>query len=192
MKKLLSTLIAVILIAAVVFIWQVREPVEVETESSNTKVIKAVEREEQVVLVSLGIEGLSEESATSKLWNWQVPGSERTQYIKYSYRAKLGIEGSQVRVEEESPHHFRVEIPEFIFIGHSDENFETAVEDNGALSWITPDIDKAETITKILNEDKKKEDIADNRDVLQSQAKQFYTGIISGVDPEAEVDFSFR
>ena len=112
MKKLLSTLIAVILIAAVaaaaVFIWQVREPVEVETESSNTKVIKAVEREEQVVLVSLGIEGLSEESATSKLWNWQVPGSERTQYIKYSYRAKLGIEGSQVQVEEESPHHFRV------------------------------------------------------------------------------------
>ena len=111
MKKLLSTLIAVILIAAVaaaaVFIWQVREPVEVETESSNTKVIKAVEREEQVVLVSLGIEGLSEESANSKLWNWQVPGSERTQYIKYSYRAKLGIEGSQVRVEEESPHHFR-------------------------------------------------------------------------------------
>ena len=192
MKKLLSTLIAVILIAAVVFIWQVREPVEVETESSNTKVIKAVEREEQVVLVSLGLEGLSEESATSTLWNWQVPGSERTQYIKYSYRAKLGIEGSQVQVEEESPHHFRVEIPEFIFIGHSDENFETAVEDNGALSWITPDIDKAETITKILNEDKKKEDIADNRDVLQSQAKEFYTGIISGVDPEAEVDFSFR
>ena len=196
MKKLLSTLVAVILIATVaaaaVFIWQVREPVEVETESSNTKVIKAVEREEQVVLVSLGIEGLSEESASSTLWNWQVPGSERTQYIKYSYRAKLGIEGSQVRVEEESPHHFRVEIPEFIFIGHSDENFETAVEDNGALSWITPDIDKAETITKILNEDKKKEDIADNRDVLQSQAKQFYTGIISGVDPEAEVDFSFR
>ena len=164
----------------------------VETESSNTKVIKAVEREEQVVLVSLGMEGLSEESATSKLWNWQVPGSERTQYIKYSYRAKLGIEGSQVQVEEESPHHFRVQIPEFIFIGHSDENFETAVEDNGALSWITPDIDKAETITKILNEDKKKEDIADNRDVLQSHAKQFYTGIISGVDPEAEVDFSFR
>ena len=73
MKKLLSTLIAVILIAAVaaaaVFVWQVREPVEVETESSNTKVIKAVEREEQVVLVSLGIEGLSEESATSTLWN---------------------------------------------------------------------------------------------------------------------------
>ena len=196
MKKLLSTLIAVILIAAVaataVVVWQVKDPVDVETESSNTKVIKAVEREEQVVLVSLGMEGLSEESATSKLWNWQVPGSERTQYIKYSYRAKLGIEGSQVQVEEESPHHFRVQIPEFIFIGHSDENFETAVEDNGALSWITPDIDKAETITKILNEDKKKEDIADNRDVLQSQAKQFYTGIISGVDPEAEVDFSFR
>ena len=84
MKKLFSTLIVVILIAALavaaVVVWQVREPVDVETESSNTKVIKAVEREEQVVLVSLGIEGLSEESATSTLWNWQVPGSERTQY----------------------------------------------------------------------------------------------------------------
>ncbi|MBK4138468.1 hypothetical protein GWO52_08675 [Corynebacterium macginleyi] len=199
MKKRLSTLFAlitVILIAAVaataVVVWQVKNPVDVETESSKTKVIKAVEREEQVVLVSLGMEGLSEKSANSKLWNWQVPGSQRTQYIKYSYRAKLGIEGSQVQVEEESPYHFRVQIPEFIFIGHSDENFETAVEDNGALSWITPDIDTVETSTKILNEDKKKEDIADNRDILQSQAKQFYTGIISGVDPEAEEDFSFR
>ncbi|WP_234457668.1 hypothetical protein [Corynebacterium macginleyi] len=66
------------------------------------------------------------------------------------------------------------------------------MKDNGALSWITPDIDTAETSTKILNEDKKKEDFADNRDILQSQAKQFYTVIISGVDPEAEVDFSFR
>lgn len=50
MKKLLSTLIAVILIAAVaataVVVWQVKDPVDVETESSNTKVIKAVEREE--------------------------------------------------------------------------------------------------------------------------------------------------
>ena len=59
MKKLFSTLIVVILIAALavaaVVVWQVREPVDVETESSNTKVIKAVEREEQVVLVSLGL-----------------------------------------------------------------------------------------------------------------------------------------
>ena len=76
MKKLFSTLIVVILIAALavaaVVVWQVREPVDVETESSNTKVIKAVEREEQVVLVSLGIEGISEESATSTLWNLSI------------------------------------------------------------------------------------------------------------------------
>ena len=68
MKKLFSTLIVVILIAALavaaVVVWQVREPVDVETESSNTKVIKAVEREEQVVLVSLGIEGISAVSYT--------------------------------------------------------------------------------------------------------------------------------
>lgn len=83
-------------------------------------------------------------------------------------------------------------IPRFIFIGHSDEHFKTAVNDNGALSWITPELDAADTVSKILDEGEKKQNISDNRGVLQDQAKDFYTGIIRSVDNNAELEFSFK
>ena len=103
-------------------------------ESKNTQVINAVQREEQVVLLSLGIQGLAEKSSAGEVFGVRVPWTDRTQFVQYSYKAKLGIEGKDVRVTETGEHAYTVEVPQFIFIGHTDEEFKTAVEDNGVLS----------------------------------------------------------
>lgn len=165
---------------------------EVHTETSTQKVINAVEGEEQVVLLSLGISGMSMQEKYRDILGHNLPGSKRVLYLQYTYKAKLGIEGADVTIKETDPNKFLISIPEFIFIGHSDEKFETVFEDNGVLSMGTPEIDEAELITDILNQDEEQKDLLDNRDLLQAQAKQFYSSIVQGVDPQAQVEFEFR
>lgn len=168
------------------------EPLEVVSESSNEKIVTAVERQEQLVLLSTNIQGLSEERVNSSLWGRNLPGTGRTQFLKYTYRAKLGIEGGEVRIEETGDDRYLISVPEFIFIGHDAVKFETAAEDNGALSWVTPEIDTAETISKILNEETKAEQVDQNRDLLEDQARNFYTGLVHGIDDQVELEFEFR
>lgn len=167
-------------------------PLEVHTESSNEQIVTAVERQEQIVLVSMNTQGLSEERANSKFLGRNMFGTGRTQFLQYAYRAKLGIEGSEVTIKETEDNQFLVSVPEFIFIGHDKVDFRTAVETNGVLSWATPEIDTAATITRILDDAAKAEQVNENRDLLQEQARNFYTSIINGIDDQVEVDFEFR
>lgn len=198
-RKLSTTLIALVVLLSLACaglgVYAVRQPHEVYTapvESTNSQVINAVEREEQVVLLSLGIQGLTEKSSAGQVFGVKVPWTDRTQFVQYSYKAKLGIEGKDVSVTETSEHSYTVQIPDFIFIGHTDEEFKTAVEDNGVLSWTTQPLDAASTVSDVLSADKKRKDINDNRDLLQDQARSFYEGIIRGVDPEAQVTMEFH
>lgn len=166
-------------------------PVEIETTSSDSRIITAIEKQEQIVLMSASVQGISTQRVEGTIWEWTVPGTSRTQFLQYSYRAKLGIEGEDVSVEADGADRFIIHIPEFIFIGHSDEKFETVMEKNGALSFATTDIDPAKTITKILDAEAKTEEINANRDLLEEQAIAFYTGIITAIDPNVKLDFQF-
>jgi hypothetical protein len=85
-----------------------------------------------------------------------------------------------------------VSIPGFIFIGHDNESFRSIVEDNGALSWATPEIDTVEMINKILNDDAQGQYIDSNREILEDQARAFYTGIVTSIDPTIAIRFEFR
>ena len=55
-----------------------------------------------------------------------------------------------------------------------------------------PEIDKAEVITKIMNDQTRQQHVDDNKDLLQEQAKAFYEGIIKTVQPDAVLEFEFR
>ena len=198
-RKVSTTLIAVVVLlslaCAALGVYALRSSDDIYSapvESTNTQVINAVQREEQVVLLSLGIQGLAEKSSAGEVFGVRVPWTDRTQFVQYSYKAKLGIEGKDVRVTETGEHAYTVEVPQFIFIGHTDEEFKTAVEDNGVLSWTTQPLDAASTVSDVLSADKKREDINDNRELLQDQARSFYEGIIRGVDPEAQVTLEFH
>src|SRR5699024_9022519 len=65
----------------------------------NEQIVRSIERLDQVVLVSLGIQGIAEQSANSEIFGVAVPGSTRTMFLQYSFNAKLGLNGEDVVIE---------------------------------------------------------------------------------------------
>lgn len=183
-------LATVLVLAAMQFLPKL-DPFGIEKSTRKSQVIESVSRQEQVALVSLGIQGIQEDTSkgTVPFLNQAIPWSERATFAQYSFTAKLGVDGEDVRIEETDEDSFLVTIPEFIFIGHDDEDFRLVTENNGALSWLTPEIDQFEMVNTILNEDAKDEYIASNEELLKDQARDFYGGIITSVDPDVELEF---
>ena len=161
------------------------------TEQRSTQIIEAVNREQQVVLLSLGIQGVEEQTSSGTVFGYDIPGSSRSAFIIYSFNAKLGIEGADVTVEETDDGTFLITVPEFIFIGHYDESFRLASESSGIMSWVTPEIDAVEMINTILDDEAHAEYIESNRELLEDQTRSFYTGIIHGIDPDISIEFDF-
>ncbi len=166
-------------------------PYQTTSASSNTQIINAIERKEQVVLLSLGIQGISERTAGSKFFGIDIPGSNRASFLQYNFNAKLGLEGKDVKIERTGDNQYRLSLPAFTFIGHDNVSFKLAAESNGVLSWATPQIDPVETINQILNDEARSQYVTANQQILTDQARAFYTGIIRSVDPSAEVTFDF-
>lgn len=137
LKRALLGVLAIFLVvlisagAAIYLTKPFASPVEIETTSSDSRIITAIEKQEQIVLMSASVQGISTERVDGTIWGRTVPGASRTQFLQYSYRAKLGIEGEDVSVEADGADRFIIHIPEFIFIGHSDEKFETVMERTG-------------------------------------------------------------
>ncbi len=162
-----------------------------ESESTDTRVIQSIKREEQVVLLSLGIQGISEKTEKRTFLGVEVPGSDRATFMQYSFNAKLGIDGRDVRIVPVGEKKYRISIPEYIFIGHSNEDFRLVAENNGVLSFITPENDPVEMINSILSADAQADYIADNEEILRDQATYFYSSIITGIDPEIDITYDF-
>lgn len=194
-KSAFTTVFVIVLfVAALAVTWSVARAIPVDTvaDSSNTQVITAVERQEQIVLLSASTQGLSEEHRARILFGKHVPGSGRTQLVQYSYSAKLGVEGADVEIRETGDNEFLITVPEFIVIGHSDADFKTVFDDAGVLSTMTEKIDTASTVSGILSEEAMAEEVISlNRQLLEDQARLFYTGIISGIDADVNLDFAF-
>jgi hypothetical protein len=157
----------------------------------NTQMINALTRDEQVVLLSLGIQGISEGNDRTDFNGWEIPGTERASFMEYGFTAKVGIAGQDVVIEQIGENEYRVSIPEFIFIGHDDATFRLVTEKNGALSWVTPPIDPVEMVNDVLDDEAKGQYIEGNRDILRDQTMAFYNGIIHGVDPEFVINYEF-
>jgi hypothetical protein len=193
---LVPLVLAVMVLASVGGVWLLRElpkmtPVSVETDSRNTQIVNSINRLEQVVLLGLSIQGISEETSQGQILGWGVPGTTRTAFLQYEFHAKLGLEGGDVQIEQQGEDSFLITIPEFIFIGHDDVSFRVAAADDGVLSWTTPEIDNVETINKLLNDDARQQYIDANEEMLKEQARNFYTGVIASVDPQIDIAFEF-
>lgn len=166
-----------------------------EAQTRNSQVVQSITREQQVVLLSLGIQGIVERTQDSHLFgreNLPIPWSERASFIQYEFTAKLGFDGAGVEIEQTGENRFRITVPKFEFIGHDGEQFKVAAEDNGALSWITPPIDPVELVNEVLSESAKTEYVEQHQDLLQNQAESFYNGILQGIDPQITAEYVHR
>ena len=168
-----------------------KDPVTVEFETKITAVTRSLERQQKVVLLKLGIQGITEHNTKTKVWGMEIPGSGRTLFMQHTYDALLGVDGSLVTVTQTGENAIEVSIPEFIFIGYNNAEFKVVVEDNGAISFVTPEIDTATLITQVLDDKAKKQHIDTNLDLLRTQAETFYGSIIKGVDPNLQVTYKF-
>ena len=167
-------------------------PLGINSESQDSQVINAIERTQEVSLLSLGIQGIKEESRSAEVWGKSIPGTGETVFLQYNFAAKLGIDGAQVKVTKTGKSAYLISVPRFIFIGYDEPTFKVAVEDGGVLSWATPDIDTVEMVNEILNDDARETYIASNEDLLEDQTEVFYDSLITSIDPAVVTTFEFR
>ncbi|MFB9308620.1 hypothetical protein BJY17_001913 [Agromyces hippuratus] len=167
------------------------------TESRDTQVIRSITGEEQVVLLTAGVTDVDEERADGlklAIGDFQLftlPGTERSVLVRYEYDAKFGIEGKDVEIVQTGDHSYRMSIPEFIYLGYANPDLSVAKEENGALSWTTPEIDTTAAFEEILSEQAVDAHIDGFRSVLEAQAETFYTRIVEAIDPTVTLEFEF-
>lgn len=167
------------------------------TESRDTQVIRSIRGEEQVVLVTAGMTDVKEDRgdglklAIGDIQLLTLPGTERSILVRYEYDAKFGIEGKDVEIVQTGDNSYRITIPEFIYLGYSDPDLSVADEENGILSWTTPEIDTSEIFEELLSSQVVSEHIDGFRSVLEEQAKTFYTKIVTAIDPDIVLEFTF-
>ena len=148
-------------------------------------------KSQEVALLSLHMEGINRYESNREIFGVAIPASEKTTLIQYKFDAKLGVDGSRVKIEPTGPKSFRVTMPQFIGIGFDNLDFEDPLESNNPLSWLAEPAVQTQMINNILSDENKQKYVTQNTAALKEQAKAFYSGIIAGVDPEITVDFEF-
>lgn len=166
--------------------------VGIRSETNDSQVVQAIERTQEIALVSLNIEGITDRTDTAEIFGQSVPGTEEQVFVQYTFDAKLGIDGTEVDVAKTSAHAYRIVVPEYEFIGYDQPSFKVATEDGGLLSWVTPDIDKLEMVNEILDEDAQQQYLEKNQAVLEDQTQVFYDSLVTSIDPDAEVTYEFQ
>lgn len=132
------------------------------SKSTDTQVIHAMEQTKEVSLLRLGITGIKSKENKSHFFNMEIPGTERAQFIQYSFDAKLGFDGKDVVIKPAGDNTYDITIPEFKFIGYDHPEYRTVVDQNGALSFGTPQIDTANMINEILSDKARSEYVEKN------------------------------
>jgi len=161
------------------------------SSSDSSLVVTAIERTEEVSLLTVGVQGITEARESKEIFGITVPGSERAKFIQHEFNLKLGIDGSQVTIEETGDNEFTLTVPRFIVIGHDELDIDTVVEDNGILSWVSSDISESEETEKVLSADALAEYVVKYDDLLRDQTEFFYSSIIRSIDPSIDLEFVF-
>ncbi|MDE0546348.1 hypothetical protein [Microbacterium sp. C7(2022)] len=167
------------------------------TESRDTQVIRSITGEEQVILVTAGMTDVQEEREDGlefAIGDWSLftlPGSDRSVLVRYEYDAKFGIEGKDVEIVQTGDDSYLITIPEFIYLGYANPDLSVANEENGLLSWTTPEIDTTTVFEDLLSQQAVEQHIDGFRPVLEEQAETFYTRIVEAIDPAITLEFEF-
>ncbi|GAA4717283.1 hypothetical protein GCM10025782_12990 [Pedococcus ginsenosidimutans] len=193
--RVLPLVIVVALVAAIVGVvknpsWL--SPFGIGSESHDSQVISAMQRTQEVSLLSLSVQGLKDKKTSAEVLGKKVPGTEKTVFLKYDFKAKLGIDGAKVKITKKDENTYRIAVPEFIFVGYDRPSFHRVVEDGSLLSWAMPDVDQLAMVNEILSDKAKQDYIDSNEDMLKEQVRAFYDGLLTSVDPNLNAEYDFR
>ncbi len=162
-----------------------------DSESTNTQVVRSIELKQDVILLSLSVDAIATEDKGSHIGTWKIPGTGENVIMRYGSDAKLGLDGSQVSIEQTGESAYTVTVPAFQFLAYDNFTFETLVEDGGVLSGITPDIDKEKMANKLINDEVKAQHVSTNVELLKMQCETFYNNIVHAIDPNIVLTFVY-
>lgn len=161
-------------------------------ESRDVQVVRSVQTEEQVILLTVGITDIKEEQDNQDFFGlFDIPLSDRTVFFRYEFDAKFGIDGRNVVITPTGDKTYAITIPPFEVLGNDDPKFSVATEANGLLSWATPEIDELAIAEEVLAKESIAEQLDNFRPLLEDQAVNFYSRIVESIDPEVTLTFEF-
>lgn len=155
----------------------------------NEQVVTFITKEEQTVLLTLGVEGISEAEGVPPQVLKDVPFSKKVRLVQYSMKAKLGVDA--VTIDATGDHQFVVTVPPFIWIGETDRKIERVISDDGVLSAFTEQKTESEQLNGLVDDELKAKYLENNGEALQNQAEFHFTKLARSIDPDAELSFEF-
>ncbi|MGJ0390271.1 hypothetical protein [Microbacterium sp. CGR1] len=155
----------------------------------NEQVVTSIEKEEQTVLLALGVQGISEAKGIPPAIVADFPLLQKARFMQYSMTAKLGLDAVEVRATAD--HEFLVTVPPFIWIGADGLRIERVIGSDGVLSAFTTQPSEAEQFNAIIDEELKQKYLAANEPALRDQTEYYFTKLAQSIDPDAVVSFKF-
>jgi hypothetical protein len=164
------------------------------TNSKEIQVVKAMKKQKQVSILVLSVTDIYTQSQVSKVAGIQIPLSQKTSYIQGTFDAKLGFDGEDVKIKKlkQKQQNFQITIPKFIVIGVNNPKFKEITNTGQLLSFPTEEIDKLKLQDKALSDKSIQKYIDPNKEWLEEQAKEYYTSLLEGINPDISLSFKFE
>ena len=195
MKRIVPVVILVLIVFIVIVVgvsYLKKESPAGVSVTNESIVIQSVENIGEIALVQLGIVDIFDEEHVTKIpFIGDLIGSKRKKFVRVEFDAKLGIDGNKVVITPIGDNTYKLKVPQFIFIGYDNFHSEVAAEYNGILSWTNSEIDSTEMINAILSEENQNKYLEKYEDQLKKSTELFFTQLIKGIDPEANIIFVF-
>ncbi|HEL1556459.1 TPA: DUF4230 domain-containing protein [Streptococcus suis] len=162
------------------------------SERTISSTIQSVEKVNELVFLTTGIETVITEKNRTEIFGKEVPFTEKSALIILRYKAKFGIK-EPVKIEKVDINHYRVTIPSLTVIGFEfAENPYTLYDKSGEiLSVMTSDIDTAELLTDQFQTIEQEKVLKNYTEDIKESATSYYKNLFEAISPDMTLDISF-
>lgn len=154
--------------------------------------ITRLEKANELVFLNVGIQKVETIEKDKKIpgTNIKIPLSVKKAIIIFNYTAKLGIKKA-IKIEKIAEHEYELTIPKYEVIGinKSKEQYKLYSTSGELLSGATENIDTAEYYAKATSDKEQEVYLEQYKELITQSAEDYYTNIVTSIDPEAKVTF---
>ena len=157
--------------------------------------ITRIEKVNQSVFLDVGIQKVETIEKDKKIpgTNISIPLSVKKATIILNYTAKFGIKEG-VKVRKIAEHEYELTIPKYEVIGvkvpdNPKDRYKLYDMSGQLLSGATENIDTGEHVAKSLSNKEQEEYLKQYKNLITESAENYYTNIVTSIDPEAKLTF---
>ena len=157
--------------------------------------ITRLEKVNQNVFLNAGIQRVELVEKDKKIpgTNISIPLSIKRGVIILNYDVKFGIKEG-VKVKKIAEHEYELTIPKYQVLGielskSSKEQYKILAPSGELLSGATENIGTGEDVVKALSNKEQEVYLKEYKNLITESAEDYYTNIVTSIDPEAKVTF---